>query len=281
MNWFFLTIISAITYAGAEIIGKYVSDKKSEPVFIGIIAAIFTTFVTFGFTTLEEVKIPINIWAITGLLASAALVAVGIITYYEGLKHSDISEFGLLSRSRTLIIVLGGVIIFRERFSFFQIIGAMLVMYGVFLLSWEGGKFNFGKGSKFAIATAVLFSLGSLFDKAVISYYSATMYTFLVYLFTVVFMLPFALLRYLEGKKLPKKSTLGLLLIIGTLYGISAYCIYAAYLVRGPISLVTLASQFEIPITVLWGIFILKENKRILPKLISMALLIMGIILLK
>jgi len=281
MNWFFLTIISAVAYAIAEIISKYVSDEKSEPVFIGIIAALFTTFMTFQFVTMETIKLPSNVWAFAGLIASAAFVAVGIITYYEGLKHSDVSEFGLLSRSRTLLVVLGGVILFRERFSFFQIIGATLILYGVFLLSWKGGKFHFGKGSKFALATAVLFSLGALFDKAVISYYSAIMYTFLNYLLTSAFLFPLAFSRYIEGAKLPKKSTVGLLFIVGTLYGISAYCIYAAYLAKGPISLVTLASQLEIPITVLWGIFLLKEQKKLFSKLISMVLLIVGIILLK
>lgn len=281
MNWLFLTLISAVTYAAAEIIGKYVSNKKSEPVFIGIIAAAFTTFVTFQFATLETMKLPSNVWAFGGLIASAMFVAVGITTYYEGLKHSDVSEFALLSRTRTLLLVLGGVIIFRERFSLVQIIGGTLVLYGTFFLSWEGGRFRFGKGSRFALATAVLLTIGTLFDKAVVSFYSASMYTFLVYLMTVAFMFPLAVSRYIEGAKLPNISTTGALFVIGTLYGVSAYCIYAAYLASGPVSLVTLASQFEIPIAVLWGIFILKEKKKLIPRLISMLLLIIGIVLLK
>ena len=282
MNWFFLTIISAVAYAAAEIIGKYVSDKKSEPVFIGIIAAMFTAFMTFQFASTEgALKVPSNVWALAGLVASAACVAIGIVTYYEGLKNSDVSEFGLLSRSRALLVVIGGILIFHERFNFLQIIGAVLVLYGVFLLSWEGGKFHFGRGAKFAIATAVLFSIGFLFDKAVISFYTAMTYTFLNYFLVVAFMLPLAFSRYVEGSRLPKKSTIGLLFIVGTLYGVAAYCIYAAFLATGPVSLISLISQLEIPITVLWGIFMLKEEKRMLPKFASMALLILGIILLK
>ncbi|MEK7577297.1 MAG: DMT family transporter [Patescibacteria group bacterium] len=281
MNWFTLTIISAITYAIAEIISKYVSDKKSEPVFIGIIAAFFTTLVSFQFASLEPMRLPTNVWALTGLVLSAMCIAIGIVTYYEGLKHSDVSEFGLFSRSRTLFVVLGGMVLFRERFNALQIIGGLLIVYSIFILSWEGGRIYFGKGSKFAIATAVLFGIGALIDKAVISYYSAIMYTFLTYLLTVAFMFPLAVSRYIEGVKLPKVSTTGILFIVGTFYGISAYCIYAAYSLNGPISLITLASQFEIPITVLWGIYIMKEQKRVVPKLMSMALLIMGIVLLK
>ena len=281
MNWLTLTIISAVTYAVAEIVGKYVSDEKSEPVFIGIIAAFFTTIMSFQFASFEPMKMPSNIWALAGIVASAALVAMGIITYYEGLKHSDISEFGLFSRSRTLFVVIAGIVLFQERFNMLQIIGAVIVMYSVFLLSWEGGKFHFGKGARFALITSLLFALGALFDKAVISYYSPIMYTFILYLLTVAFMLPLAFSRLLEGAKLPKARTVGLQFVAGCLYGISAYCIFAAYLAKGPISLVTLASQLEIPITILWGILMMKENKRIFPKLISMALLIVGIILLK
>jgi len=281
MNWLTLTIISAVAYAIAEIVGKYVSDEKSEPVFIGIIAAFFTTIMSFQFATFYPMKVPSNVWALAGLVGSAAVVAVGIITYYEGLKHSDISEFGLLSRSRTLMMVLAGVVFFKERFSLIQAVGAVLIMYSVFLLTWEGGKFRLGKGAKFALATAFLFSIGSLFDKAIISYYSAIMYAFLVYLLTVAFMLPLAFSRLLEGARLPKARTVGLQFVAGCLYGVSAYCIFAAYLANGPISLVTLASQLEIPITILWGIFMMKENKRVLPKLASMGLLIVVIILLK
>jgi drug/metabolite transporter (DMT)-like permease len=281
MNWFNLTIISAVAYATAELISKLVSDKKSEPVYVGIVAAAFTAFVSFGFATLHPMTIPTNVWALAGLVASAGLVAVGIVTYFEGLKASDVSEFALLSRIRTPFVVIGGILLFRERFSFMQVIGTTLVLYGVFLLSWEGGKFRFGKGSKYALITAVLFGAGALFDKAVISYYSASMYTFLNYLLTVAFLFPLACFRFIEGAKLPKTSTIGILLIVGTLYGISAYCIYAAYLVNGPVSLVSLASQFEIPITVICGILLLKEKQKILSKLTTMALLIIGIILLK
>jgi drug/metabolite transporter (DMT)-like permease len=151
----------------------------------------------------------------------------------------------------------------------------------VFSLTWEGKKFHFGKGSRLALITAVLFTFSALFDKAVISYFSPILYTFLVYLFTVLFMFPFAFIHYRKGAKLPKKKTISALIFTGSLYGISAYCIYAAFLTHGPLSLISLASQLEIPITILWGIFVMKEQKRMIPKLISMALLIIGIILLK
>jgi drug/metabolite transporter (DMT)-like permease len=262
-------------------VGKYVSDEKSEPVFIGIISAFFTTIVTFLVASQVPMIVPTSVWALAGLVASAAFVAIGIITYYEGLKHSDISEFGLLSRSKTLLMVIAGVVLFRERFTFLQVIGAVFILYSVFVLSWEGGKFKFGKGAKFALATSLLFSVGFVFDKAVISYYSAIMYTFLLYLLTTAFLLPLAFSRVLDGVKMPNIKTIGLQFVAGVMYGVSAYCIYAAFLVNGPISFVTLASQLEIPITILWGIFMLKEKRRVLPKLASMALLIVGIILLR
>lgn len=281
MNWFFLTIISAVTYAAAEIIGKYISDKKSEPVFVGIIAAGFTAAASLLFAVWESPAIPTNILAIIGLVISGALVAIGIMTYYEGLKHSDVSEFSLFSRTRTLIIIIGGLVFFRERFTLLQAIGGLLVLCGVFFLSWEGKGVHFGRGAKFALATAVLFGIGALIDKAVIPYFTAMMYTFLIYLFTVIFMIPLVVWRVKKKAILPKPSTIRLLSIVGVLYGVSAYCVYAAYLQSGPASLVTLVSQLEIPITVLWGIYLMKERKKVFSKLMSMALLILGIVLLK
>lgn len=281
MNWLTLTVISAVTYAVAEIVGKYVSDEKSEPVYIGIIAAFFTAITSFIFVLFEPLKLPSNPLVYAGLISSAAVVAIGIVTYYEGLKNSDISEFSLLSRSRILFIVIGGIFFFSERFTLAQGIGGALILLSVFFLTWEGKKFSFGVGARYALITAILFGIGSLLDKAVISSFSALLYTFLIYFFTVLFMLPFALVRYKKNVVLPTKETVGKLFIAGSLYGVSAYAIYSAYIINGPIVLVTLASQLEIPITILWGIFMLKENKRALSKLASMALLIIGIILLK
>jgi len=281
MNWLILTLISAVAYAFAEIIGKYVSDEKSEPLFIGIVSAIFTAFASGLFLFFEPLVFPTQGWAIAGLLASAAVVAVGIGTYYKGLKYSDISEFSLLSRSSVLMRVIGGILLFQETFSAMQIVGGVLIMVSVFSLTWEGKKFHFEKGSRLALVTAILFTFGALFDKAVISSYSPILYTFLVYFFTVLFMFPAAFFHYRKGAKLPQKKTITALFFTGSLYGISAYCIYAAFLSKGPLSLISLASQLEIPITILWGIFIMKEQKRMIPKLISMCLLIIGIILLK
>lgn len=281
MSWFFLTIISTVAYASAEIIGKYISDDKSEPVYVGVTAAFFTAIVTFLFALAQKLSFPAQTAAYLGLLASAVFVAAGIITYYQGLKHSDVSEFGLLSRSRALLVVMGGVLIFRERFTLLQLFGSALVLYGVFLLTWQGGRLRLGKGGRYALVTAVLFTFGSLFDKAVIPYFTASTYTFLNYLLTVLFLLPVAALKFKHGAKFPERKTVAWLFGAGLLYGVSAYCIYEAYLASGPISLVTLVSQLEIPITVLWGIAALKEHRNMLPKLASMALLVAGILLLR
>ena len=135
MNWLILTLVSAVAYAFAEIIGKYVSDEKSEPLFIGIISALFTTVTSLFFVAFEPIKLPSNIWAFGGLVASSAFVAIGIIAYYGGLKHSDISEFGLLSRTSILMRVLGGMLLFQERFSIFQSFGCVLILASIFSLS--------------------------------------------------------------------------------------------------------------------------------------------------
>lgn len=278
MQWFLLAVVSAVTYAAAEIIGKYVSDERSEPVFIGIIAAIFTTAVSFAYAGMEGLALPSDPRAFAGLCASALFVAVGIVTYYEGLKHSDVSEFGLLSRSRVLLLMIGGMVLFRERLTVVQTVGSVLVLYGIFLLSWEGGKFRFGKGAKFALVTAVLFGAGSLCDKSVIGFFTPRMYTFLNYLLTVGFMIPIAAARYVKGAALPHMRTVGILSVIGTLYGVSAYCLFAAYAGNGPVSLITVVSQLEIPLTVLWGILILNERTRMVRKLLAMAILVAGVV---
>jgi len=208
-------------------------------------------------------------------------VSVGIITYYSGLKYSDVSEFALLSRSGSLIIIVGGFFLFGERFNLAQIIGMVMVLLAVSLLSWEGKRFHFGKGSKYALITAFLFALGALCDKAVISYFSTGIYTFLVYLCTVVCMMPFAVHQYSQQRHLPGKDSLKKLVFTGLFYGISAYGIYAAYNSDGSVGLISLISQLQIPIAVLWGILILRERKRLITKFSAMRIMILGVILLK
>jgi drug/metabolite transporter (DMT)-like permease len=70
------------------------------------------------------------------------LLAIGILTgvcgqvlFITGVMYSGAATGVLLSRTNSLLIALGGVLLLRERFSITQVAGALLMLCGIFVLA--------------------------------------------------------------------------------------------------------------------------------------------------
>jgi len=78
---------------------------------------------------MEEVRMH---WA-RGLLAGLVLFA-SFITYRIGLQMAKVSYATSVRQASAIIGVLGGILLFRERFGRIRIFGAALIALGVFCI---------------------------------------------------------------------------------------------------------------------------------------------------
>ena len=281
MTWLLFALVAALCYAIADIIGKYIADKKSDPILLGVLANFYAGITSLVFIFFEPIKITYAFPIFLGIAIAALMYAVGTITYYSSLKITPISEFSLLTRSSAFITFLGGIIFFQETLSTFQAIGVILIITAIISLTWNGKKISLHKGSILALVTALVFAIGALIDKSIYANFSKAVYIALGYFVTTAFLLPVVPQAWKKSETKPKLKTHLLLFTTSSLFAVAAFLVFSAYNAHGPISLTQLLTQFRIPIVVLYGFIILKERDRLPQKIISTILLIIGSYLLQ
>jgi uncharacterized membrane protein len=281
MNWFYYSLGGAIFYAIAEIIGKYLADEKSEPVYLSILGTFYAAVVALSVAFLTRQGVmnfaPV---AVIGLVVSSFVYALGCITYYAALKNCEISEFVLLTRVQVIVVFIGGLLIFHETMGILKIIGSLSVIIGIILISYRKSGFQITKGAVWALITALLFGAGALIDKAIIKNFTALLYTGLNYAFSTIFLAAPAIYLVKKQKQLPSAKIHSFMFISAVFYAFSAAAFFSSYLNKGYVSLTSIIGQLQIPLVILYGLIILKEKQNIWQKIVATLMMIIGAYLL-
>jgi drug/metabolite transporter (DMT)-like permease len=254
--------------------------KKSNSIYTSFFACLSACIVGFIISIiLGETRAVFTLQSTLGLLASGFIYSISVLTFYAALKHSDISEFGIFTRVVVIVEFFGGIILFHEKLFPLQILGTICLIVGVIILSYKKGKLNLHKGNVYALATAVLGGIGGLIDKAIIGNFSVVIYTGLIYLVISILLLPLFFNNLRKKIQIPGSKFLTILTVASIMYTFSAMLYYKSYQI-GYISLTGIVSQIQIPLVVLYGIFIFKEKEKIWQKLAATGLMIIGAYLL-
>lgn len=281
MSWFIYASVAAGFYAAAEIISKYISSPGSKPIYLGLFSNLFAFAVSLIFTFTTPIEFRPEFGAVLGIIVSGALYAGSTLAYFASLKITDVSEFSLLSRSRLLFVIIGGMIIYHEHIVGFQWVSIILIITGVVLVNYTGKSIRFHRGSWLAIIVAVLIAAGVLIDKYSVAYFSPALYASINYLVTIICLIPFAVRAYSGGAALPRISSMRLMMISSALYAVSNFSFMSAYKYEGKVSLVQLISQLQIPIIVSYGVIVLKERTNVVQKILAAVLIILGTLLIR
>jgi uncharacterized membrane protein len=282
MTWFLATILSSFAFAGGSIIEKYVVNEKTEPIYIALTSCTFSMIFGLLFALISgQTHIPNTVYPFLILGLASLLCGFANITFYQALKYSDISEFELFMRFTVVINIIGGYIFYAERYRVDQWIGVAIVLIGLGILSYHQKKLRITYGNAMAIITATLFGFETLLDKLVLSEFSSPMYTFFMFLGIITVLTPFVLYTWRVKKSAALNLvTTGKISIASMMYTANAILFYIA-IQHGPVGLIGLVNQIQIPIVVLYGIWILRERENLGKKGIAMGCLLVGVYLLR
>lgn len=276
MSWFYLALTAAFLYALTEIIGKYVTDKKSHPLILGVVANFYALIISTVMLFFQEVKYPSSVLIFLLATIAGLMYGLGTITYYASLKIIPVPEFTLLTRGTVLFIIIGGSLIYDEHFTWKQIAGTVMIIISIIILNLKGKKITLSKGSLLAILTALFFAVGAIIDKGIINNFSVTAYQVFSYGTTTLFMVLIFLFARKQKLKFPPVKTHLLLLTTSAIFATCAFLMYTAYQRDGPVSLVNLITQVRIPIVAIYGYLVLKEKESLLNKIIALILIVFG-----
>jgi drug/metabolite transporter (DMT)-like permease len=193
-------------------------------------------------------------------------------------NFAEVSVSAVASQTKTIYSLLLGVALLGEGIGLSKLLGVLLVFAGV-TLSTVRGKLRLNKGVIFVLIAAVVGSVEVVFDKYALRFFPVAVFVFVISIVPVLLLLPFTekskerALRFLEGKNRN-------VFLTGFLAAVSYYTgMWAISL--GEISKIIPVLQSFTAITVLGGIFLLREKGALWKKLLGAVLAITGVVLVK
>lgn len=280
MSWQLLTAISVFSLSVSVLLQRVLIHKdKTDPyayavVFQGIVGLILMSFaLALGF------KLPNITNYLLPAIVSIVAFGLGHIIYAKTLQVVEASAFSVLFATQAIWIMLLGIVLFSERLTIVQIVGAVLIFSSVALLVKNIRSLSIDKGTSLGLLTGILFGIAITswsyvgrhtdgISWAAISFIGTSLVAFLAKPSTVHKMSPL-----ITSKVLPK------LLLLGVLYAIGSLAMLFAYK-EGSFTIVTPLRQTSIIVTVLLAlIFLPKERNRIRIKITASLVCFLGVLL--
>jgi drug/metabolite transporter (DMT)-like permease len=111
--------------------------------------------------------IPALIRSWTWMAGFSLLFTFGMWAYWSGLKVLDPTVTSFLSRSETLVTIILGILVLRERFHWMELIGGALVLAGLVTIRYTVGV-DLTFGFWLIVISAICFGLGEVIAKVAV-----------------------------------------------------------------------------------------------------------------
>ncbi len=294
MLWIWLVLLYGVIKGTREIIKKKSMEKNTILEVLFVYTLLSFLMVTPGVTKAGGVDAPTMLL----IAVKSFVIFVAWIFSFKAIKKMPISLYGLLDLSRVIFSTLMGVIFLREKMTFWQTVGLVLVCAGLLLYRYQTGgkrlltKKNAGGelltkepaekvGVKivcFALLSCLLNGVSGTMDKVLMLKISSTQLQFWYMLYLVLYYLLYILvtrtkIRLVSALKNYWIWILSLIFVIG-----DKALFIANQSPDSKVTIMTLLKQAGCIVTILAGKFIFKE-KNIGYKLFCAGVIIAGIVL--
>lgn len=175
-------------------------------------------------------------WRILGLslLGAAAFNAL----VYLGLRSTTATNGVLLNSFAPILIIVWGILFYKQRTSALQILGLILSFSGVMLIVLRGSWQNllmlsFGKGDFIILIAVVCWSIYTLWLRVLPAQMNKIGLTAIQFLIATVVIFPFALSEYLSGERpILEISSLLAIAYVGIFPSVLAFLLYTLGVAR-------------------------------------------------
>ena len=299
--WLFLAFLSALLLGFYDVFKKKSLSRNAvipvlllNTIFSSLIFLPFIILSTTGAITPDTIfHVPTYGWEEHKyILLKSVIVLSSWIFGYFGIKHLPITIVGPINASRPVMVLVGALTFFHEHLSFFQWVGVLTAIIGLYLLSRtskkEGINFKHDKWIYFVVLANILGAISGLYDKylmasplnggvgldklAVQSWYNI----YQAFMMLAVLMLLWWPTRH---RTTPFRWAPSIILISIFLSAADFLYFYALSLPGAMISVVSMIRRASVIVSFLCGALIFKENN-LKVKAIELGLVILSMIFL-
>ena len=278
-TWFHLVLIYIALNSASKLLQKHsVLDEEVDPTAFSAFFMLVVSLLTIPFLYFEEIQYPteIKIWLV--VLLSSIFYTVCMILFFKSLKNIEVSQVETIATTRTIWLMLLGVIFFNENLYLSQFLGIFLIFLGLVVIYWVRGKeYHFAKYHYYTLLYAILISCAYALDKYLLNYFSVVFFQVIIYFIPAIMTMVFIPNTYENMKCLAKPQKNNYIILLCCFFQMfSTLALYAAYKI-GELSLVGPLAQTSTILTIIVGMIVLKERWNLKRKLIGIILTILGI----
>lgn len=273
-------IIATIGAAVLSIYSRYVLKRitaHSYAVIANILSGLI--FLPIAFSNFSFTKSSGTIWAI--------VISVGVWSCWTMLnalsnKNTQASIRAPIGQSKLLWVLILGAVFLGEAITFQQVVGVVIIFIGLSILLWHP-EYKLGSlkdsGVRWTMITAFAGALTAIVDKNALNFLSIELYGFIAFIVPGIILLLFTPKKAEDIKFTLTNHKIHIVLISLMMVG-TYYMTLKTYSLL-PISVAYPFLQLATLITVIAGIFILKEKEHIWQKIIATILVIIGSVIFK
>lgn len=280
MTWFVWAIISVVTTAVANLLQRVIMREKDSDAFgTAVIFQFATAALTGIFALWNGFALPPIGEYFWNFVASTLLWGLGTLTLFKAYQTLGSSEVAIISSLGTIVTIVSSITLLGESFSTVKILGTILILTSIFLVNEKKGKFSFKKGTTYALITTLFYGLAVTNDAFILRTYDAVSYTSVALFFPGVLLLALRPQAIASFKRLQNMTFTKNMLFLTIFYSAQAIAYYLALQLGANASQLAPIYKSNIILTVLLAIVFLREKEKLAVKLLSAALVTVGVLL--
>ncbi|MDP3093555.1 MAG: GRP family sugar transporter [bacterium] len=277
MNWFFYALLSAVFISVFSVLARVFLKGKGDAVAFVFLIDFLSAFFLIPIVFLEQKYYRLDLNLLVFIIFVTLIYAVTDILFIKARQMEEVSTVSMVVQAGLVWSLFGGAIFFRESLLLNKIAGVCLIAAGNIVALWQGQGIKLSRGLKLLFLATLLFTVSSLIDKYMVgNVFSPALYktfTFLITSFWIFCFMPNRVKRIKDELKLQKWTVVltGLSFCLGIFFFIKALQV-------GEASRVLPVQNISLILSVLAGIFILKEKERLWQKIVGLLVVFIGVL---
>ena len=253
------------------------ASAHSFAMFTNVISALF--FIPIA---LSNISFTNNGRAWLALIIASSLWAAAALMSAISVKETHASIRAPLNQLKLLWSLLFSALILKEVVGLPHLIGGFIIFIGLSILLYHP-EYKFGSlkdsGVRWTFISAVMSAAVAIADKYTLNFFSVELYGFIVFMIPSIILFFFTPNQGEDMRHLWKNYKKDIVLF-SALMVITYYAVLKIYSLI-PVSIAYPVLQLSTLVTVIGGIFILKEKEHLWQKMIATTIVIIGAIILK
>lgn len=283
-NWFPLVIIYILLNSTSKILQKFIlKNEEIDDIAFSIVFMFASGLFSLPLIFFEPIRVPTQPNAWIALIVSCIGYAFCMTLYFYCMKRLEISQVETIGTSRSIWMMVLGIVAFGEVLTLSKIIGICLIIAAIIIVyARKDALIGLGKIHFAVLLYAIVISICYALDKYALGYFSLVLFQVLIFTipaYMIALFFPGSVKKIIPMFKTKRNAVL--MVVCFFVQSFSVLSLYRAYQIGGQLSIVGPIAQTTTVVTITAGILILREYWNIKKKMIGIFLALLGVIFLR